>query len=67
MTLDVSDRLGSAIKRIAAGMAEHGQDRVRVTVLIGKIEAAFEIRLVRVRARRCRRIKGERYGDDARD
>lgn len=65
MTVDVNDRLGSAIKKIAAGMAEHGRDRIHLTVAIGKLEAMFEIRLVRVRARQCN--KGKRHGNDARD
>lgn len=71
MSVDVNDRLGAAIKQIAAGMAEHGRDRVRLTVAIGKIEAMFEIRLVRVHARKqCRRVAcatGARHGNDARN
>ncbi len=67
MTIDANSRLGDAIKRIAAGMAEHGRDRVRMTVVIGRIEAEFDVRLVRVRARRCRKLTGDKHGNAGKD
>jgi len=43
------DRLGDALREIARGMADHTKDRVRVTVVIGKLEATYELKLVSVR------------------
>jgi hypothetical protein len=53
------DRLGDAIKELARGMTEHGKDRVRFTVPIGSLEALYELRIVRTRARpKCQRVGG---------
>lgn len=62
MSIDSNSRLGLAIKQIARDMTAEGKDRVRVTVIIGRLEATYELKLVRVRTRRAHDRAHDKHG-----
>lgn len=43
------DRLGDALREIALGMVAHNKPCIRMQVLIGDVEATYEVRLIKVR------------------
>jgi hypothetical protein len=49
--MNPDDRLGDAIREIAAAMAYNTKDRVRMTVRIGNLDAVYEVRLISARTR----------------
>ncbi len=45
------DRLGDALREIARGMVANGTTRMRMQVMIGEVEATYEVRLIKARAK----------------
>jgi hypothetical protein len=52
-----TDRLGDAIRKLAGGLVECGKGNCRLTVELADTVAHFELRLVKVTAKRRRGLR----------